>query len=92
MPDYLLHSDGAPQRAYARQVATDGVITYSYTTESFRWIEPESSTRWASATVTKNPVAADAQQANYIDTIFAFIDSITGIQSKRWKDNVENSI
>jgi hypothetical protein len=27
--DYLLHSDGAPQREYAKQAAADGVITYS---------------------------------------------------------------
>ncbi|MBW0166895.1 MAG: hypothetical protein KXJ49_05310 [Vulcanococcus sp.] len=81
--DYLLHSDGAPQREYARQAAADGVITYSYSTENFKWIEPESSIRWSSATVTKNPQAADAQQANYIDTIFGFIDSITGIRFQK---------
>jgi hypothetical protein len=81
--DYLLHSDGAPQREYARQAAADGVITYSYSTDSFKWIEPESSIRWTSATVTKNPQAADAQQANYIDTIFGFIDSITGVRFQK---------
>jgi hypothetical protein len=27
--DYLLHSDGAPQREYAKQAAADGVITYT---------------------------------------------------------------
>jgi hypothetical protein len=81
--DYLLHSDGAPQREYARQAAADGVITYSYSTDNFKWIEPESSIRWSSATVTKNPQAADAQQTNYIDTIFGFIDSITGVRFQK---------
>jgi len=59
------------------------VITYSYSTESFKWIEPESSIRWTNATVTKNPQAADAQQVNYIDTIFGFIDSITGVRFQK---------
>jgi hypothetical protein len=77
--DYLLHSDGAPQREYAKQAAADGVITYSYSTDNFKWIEPESSIRWTNETVTKNPVAADAQQSLWIDTIFGFIDSITGV-------------
>ena len=81
--DYLLHSDGAPQREYAKQAAADGVITYSYSTDSFKWVEPESSNRWTNSTVTKNPQAADAQQANYIDTIFGFIDSITGVRFQR---------
>ena len=81
--DYLLHSDGAPQREYAKQAAADGVITYSYSTDKFKWIEPESSIRWTNATVTKNPVAADAQQSLWIDTIFGFIDSITGVQFQK---------
>ncbi len=81
--DYLLHSDGAPQREYAKQAAADGVITYSYSTDDFKWIEPESSIRWTSATISQTPQAADAQQANYIDTIFGFIDSITGVRFQR---------
>jgi hypothetical protein len=81
--DYLLHSDGAPQREYAKQAAADGVITYSYSTDSFRWVEPDSSIRWSNATVTKNPLAADAQQSLWIDTIFGFIDSITGVSLQK---------
>ena len=81
--DYLLHSDGAPQREYAKQAAADGVITYSYSTDKFKWIEPESSIRWTSATISQNPQAADAQQSNYIDTIFGFIDSITGVRFQK---------
>lgn len=81
--DYLLHSDGAPQREYARQAAADGVITYSYSTDSFKWIEPESSIRWSSSPITNNPKAIDEQQAKWIDTIFGFIDSVTGVRFQK---------
>jgi hypothetical protein len=83
VPEYLLHSVGDPQREYARQAASDGVITYSYSTKNFKWIEPDSSNRWTNSTMTQNPIAADAQQSNYIDTIFGFIDSITGVSFQK---------
>lgn len=83
MPEYLLHPDGAPQREYASQAASDGVITYSYSTDNFKWIEPDSSNRWTNSTITQNPVAADLQQSNYIDTVFGFIDSITGVSFQK---------
>lgn len=37
---YLLHESGEESRAYTKIAATDGVITYSYTDDSFRWIDP----------------------------------------------------
>ncbi|QCH14971.1 hypothetical protein CB0101_08550 [Synechococcus sp. CB0101] len=83
MPGYLLHSSGDPQREYARQAASDGVITYSYSSDNFRWVEPNSSLRWPSSSITQNPQAADQQQATWIDTIFEFIDSITGVQFQK---------
>jgi len=73
MTNYLLHPSGLPEREYAQQAAADGVITYSYTNDAFRWIEPDS------PFATQNPVAADQQQSNFIDTIFGYIDSITGV-------------
>lgn len=73
MTSYLLHPSGLPEREYARQAAADGVITYSYTNDAFRWIEPNN------PFATQNPVAADQQQSNFIDTIFGYIDSITGV-------------
>ncbi len=81
--DYLLHSDGAPQREYAKQAAADGVITYSYSTDNFKWIEPESSIRWSSASVSKNPQSFDPQQESWINKIFGFVDSITGVSFQR---------
>ena len=81
--DHLLHSDGALQREYAKQAAADGVITYSYSTDSFKWIEPESSVRWTSAKVANRVLAADAQQSKWIDSIFGFIDSMTGVSFQK---------
>lgn len=83
MTDYLLGSDGTPQREYARQAAADGIITYSYSTDNFKWIEPDSSIRWPSSSITKNPKSVDEQQSKWIDTIFDFIDSITGVQFQK---------
>lgn len=73
MTEYLLHPSGLPEREYAQQAASDGIITYSYTSDLFRWIEPDD------PSATQNPVAADQQQSNFIDTIFGYIDSITGV-------------
>ena len=73
MTEYLLHPSGLAEREYAQQAAADGVITYSYANDAFRWIEPNN------PFATQNPVAADQQQSNFIDTIFGYIDSITGV-------------
>ena len=73
MTNYLLHTSGLAEREYAQQAAADGVITYSYANDAFRWIEPNN------PFATQNPVAADQQQSNFIDTIFGYIDSITGV-------------
>lgn len=81
--DYLLHETGAPQREYARQAAADGIITYSYSTDGFKWVEPQSSIRFSDHIISQDPVAADAQQSNFIDTIFGYIDSITGTRFQK---------
>jgi hypothetical protein len=84
----LLHESGEPQRSYAKNIAADGVITYSYSTESFKWTEPSTSYRWTDAAgLTSNPIAADTEQISWIDTIFGFIDSITGVRFQK----VENA-
>ena len=74
MIEYLLHPSGLPEREYAQQAASDGIITYSCTSDSFRWIEPDD------PFAMQNPVAADQQQSNFIDTIFGYIYSITGVE------------
>lgn len=77
--DYLLHSNSTFQRDYARAIASDGIITYSISTDFFAWVEPETSKRWASAEVATNSLPHDIEQTNWIDRIFAFVDSITGV-------------
>jgi hypothetical protein len=83
MPEYLLNDEALPQREYAKQVAADGIITYSYSTDSFKWKEPTTSIRWTDARITSSPVAHDLEQINWINRIFEFIDSITGIHFQR---------
>ena len=81
---HLFHDDGTPQREYALKAAKDGVITYSYTSNSFRWVEPKTSKRWeVSGVTTDSPVPADSEQSRWIEQIFNFIDSITGISFKK---------
>jgi hypothetical protein len=81
--DYLLSAEAAPQREYAKQAAADGVITYSYSTEGFKWVEPQSSASGQYVLLSQSPLAADIQQATWIDTIFGFVDSITGLSFQK---------
>ncbi len=81
--DYLLHPDSESKREYARLIASDRVITYSLSTDSFNWIEPETSKRWASSEILTTSVQHDIQQINWIDRIFKYIDSITGVSFQR---------
>lgn len=80
---YLFHDDGIPQRQYAQEAAKDGIITYSYSTKNFLYKEPVSSKRWSDAFVTGKPSAADAEQSRWIDNIFSYIDSVTGISFQK---------
>ena len=43
---YLLHESGEERRTYTKQAAADGVITYSYTDNSFLWVEPNDNQPW----------------------------------------------
>ena len=81
---HLFHDDGVPQREYALRAAEDGVITYSYTSNFFKWVEPKSSKRWIEGGVTTDsPVPADEEQSRWIEKVFEFIDSITGISFRK---------
>ncbi len=83
MPSYLLNEEALPQREYAKQAASDGIITYSYSSNAFKWIEPSTSIRWSDAKVTNNPLPHDNEQENWINRVFEFIDSITGVRFQR---------
>ena len=84
--DHLFHEDGVPQREHALKAAEDGVITYSYTSENFKWIEPKSFKRWTvSGVTTDSPVPADAEQSRWIEKIFGYLDSITGVSFRKAK-------
>ena len=80
---YLFDDDGIPQREYALDAASDGVITYSYSDGSFYHRESADSKRWSDAFTTDNPVAADTEQSLWIESIFKYIDSVTGVSFKK---------
>lgn len=80
---YLLHSDSLPQHNYAKIAAADRIITYSLSSDLFEWIEPESSKRWQSADISSDSLPHDLEQVNWIDRIFAFVDTITGVKFEK---------
>jgi hypothetical protein len=88
---YLLANDGLPQREYMRKAAVDGIITYSYSDENFLYKEPAGSKRWTDSFTTENPLRADKEQSMWIDKIFSYLDSITGVSFQR-KDGSRGEI
>ena len=80
---FLFDEDGSPQREYTLNAADDGIITYSYSNKYFSHQESVNSKRWSDAFITDNPVAADAQQSLWIDSIFRYIDSVTGVRFEK---------
>jgi hypothetical protein len=84
---YLLHSSGELNRNYATSIASDGIITYSVSNPGNSWREPENSKQWDSASISTNPLPHDAEQSRWVERIFDYLDSITGIRFVR----VDNS-
>ncbi len=78
---YLFHESGEDRRTYAKLAAADGLITYSYTNDQFEWVEPSISQ--SSEEPTEKPAAADNEQSSWIDGIFNYIDTITGVRFKK---------
>ena len=78
---HLLHESGQESRAYTKIAATDGVITYSYTDDSFRWIDPIINQPWREPT--RNPSVADDEQSRWIDGIFNYLDKLTGVRFRK---------
>ena len=77
---YLLDPSSALNRSYAANISSDGIITYSLSEASNSWIEPEDSKQWVGASITSNPLPHDAEQTRWVDRIFEYLDSITGIR------------
>ena len=61
--------------------ASDGVITYSFNDHGLNHVEPLSDEMWYLPS--KNPLTADTEQGLWIDKIFSFVDSITGVTFQR---------
>ena len=78
---YLLHESGEERRTYTKQAAADGVITYSYTDNSFLWVEPNGNQPWGAPT--RSPSVADAEQSRWIDEIFNYLDKLTGVRFRK---------